>query len=1199
MVSRHEHPPAITSCLFRQIKAPYSNGGRPDPLLVQLPNSEPLVFTVGAIKSWFGQEVWRRGVDYHNSGSVLFLEFDPEEDLWFSEVEGSQRNTYEVEIPRTAKSAYDASCTCPVAPACKHVAATLLEIINEGEISAFPAMPPAVSQSSHQVASWLAEVSAASKAPPSVLPSQAGDGHDLRFLLSMRGRSSLPRLIPTLVYRNKNGTFSKRKPRHVDYRAYYDPEIRAAASTEAIGWLRRLELLTISEAGYRYAPAQSTADLQDMAPLLAEIAQAGKLHHEDVLRSPLRFEEAAAIKVSWTLAEDGTQAPHLCLDDETPTLLLRTDPALWFSPAKGALGYAKLDLSPALLERLASAPPLRPEDLIGAEALFDRLGIAKTHWPKPVQRKSLVGQKPKPYLVLSGVTGSSRRKSRSHYSYYYNAPPVTVPALSLSFDYDGRLVPADGEKTFSFAKGSELWTLERDQAAEKSAIDTLHRAGALDPRELSDIVVQQSDVPGLFFLRPPEAFDVWSLQEAFQERGKKRSRKRAQDEDSAFLLTYQGGSLQGRTHPKSSLEFIAKTLPDLQRQGWDIRLHPSWPIEKPASPSEVTARLSKTGSGLLNLDFMASGDEGAFDLAPLVTEIIRLLPLTKFGDLERGFDLEKALGPSPIRLCVKGDDALYIEPAILAQIIQGVLKHAAPLKPFHPAEAGRYHNLAESVEDLGVPLLGDADLLASALKLQRLGERDPAPAPSSFRGLLRPYQLVGYRWMRDLYETGFGGVLADDMGLGKTIEVLAFLADLHLHQKSPLPSLVLAPTSVVNAWKRAAEAFTPDLTVEVLHGLDRHGKLDSADRSHVYVTTYALLSRDIAALRAQPWAAVIADEAQAVKNPASQTAKRLRELKAQLRLAVTGTPVENSLTDLWSLFDWIVPGLVGNKEQFGKLYRGPIEKDGSASAQARLNARTKPFILRRTKAEVEIDLPPKTEIIETVPLGKDQKILYESVRLARHAEVREIISAKGVQASQISIFAALLQLRQVACDPRLLKLAANAAPASAKFDRLFELLEALLSEGRRVIVFSQFVEMLKLIRAEVVTRGWRHHWLDGSTTRRDKVVDAFQRGEAELFLISLKAGGAGLTLTAADTVILYDPWWNPQVERQAMDRVHRIGQDKPVFTYRLVAEGTVEQTIHELQAKKQAISDALLDGGSTSGAALTQEDLDALFKPLI
>lgn len=1165
---------------------------------MRIPISEPGVFTVGAIKSWFGQETWRRGVEYHNSGAVLFVEFETEEDLWFSEVEGSRSNIYEVEIPRTAKSAYDASCTCPVGPACKHVTAALLQIINEGETSAALAMPPIISQSSRLVTAWLAEVSAAAEAPPRVICTPVVEGLDLRFLLRVRGPYSHPRIIPTLVYRKKNGSISKRKPKQVDYRAFFDPEIRAASSTEALGWLRRLELMSISDAAYRYSPAQSTSDLQDMAPLLAEIAKAGKLYYEDIQLPALRFEEAAAIKLSWTLAVDGTQAPYLCLDDETPTILIRTDPALWFSPAKGALGYAKLDLSPALLERLASAPPLRPDDLVVAEALFDRLGVAKAYRPKPVQRKSLIGKKPQPYLVLSGVPGLSREKFRRRYGYYYNAPPLTVPALSLSFNYDGRLVPADGEKSFSFAKDAELWTLERDQAAEKSAIATLHRAGALEPRELTEIVVQQSNVPGILFLRPPEAFDAWSLQEEFQERGKKRRKKRAQYEDSAMVLSYGGGTLQGKTLPKSTLEFIAKTLPDLQRQGWEIRLHPSWPIDKPATRSEVTARLSRTGSGFLTLDFLASGDLGAFDLGPLVTEIIRLLPLTQSGNLEPGFDLDKALGPAPIRLCVKGDEAVYIEPAILSEIIRGVLKHGAPLKPFHPAEAGRYRNLAGGVEDLGVTLLGDADLLASAQKLQRLGDRDPAPAPSSFHGLLRPYQLVGYRWMRDLHHTGFGGVLADDMGLGKTIEVLAFLTDLHLHQNNPLPSLVIAPTSVVSAWKKAADAFTPDLKVDVLHGLGRHGRLDSGDPCHVYITTYALLSRDIASLREQPWAAVIADEAQAVKNPASQTAKRLRELKVELRLAVTGTPVENSLNDLWSLFDWIVPGLLGNKEQFGKLYRAPIEKEGSAYAQARLNARTKPFVLRRTKAEVELDLPPKTEIIETVPLGKEQKILYESVRLARHAEVREIISAKGVQASQISIFAALLQLRQVACDPRLLKSVTPASPGSAKFDRLFELLDALLSEGRRVIVFSQFVEMLKLIRAEVVARGWRHQWLDGSTTRRDKVVDAFQKGEAELFLVSLKAGGAGLTLTAADTVILYDPWWNPQVERQAMDRVHRIGQDKPVFTYRLVAEGTVEQTIHELQAKKQAISDALLDGGSTSGAALTQEDLDALFKPL-
>jgi SNF2 family DNA or RNA helicase len=309
--------------------------------------------------------------------------------------------------------------------------------------------------------------------------------------------------------------------------------------------------------------------------------------------------------------------------------------------------------------------------------------------------------------------------------------------------------------------------------------------------------------------------------------------------------------------------------------------------------------------------------------------------------------------------------------------------------------------------------------------------------------------------------------------------------------------------------------------------------------------------------------------------------------------------MENSLQDLWTLFDWLIPGLLGDRKAFNARFRTPIERQGDAAAQAELNARIRPFLLRRTKAEVAADLPEKIEITELVPLGDSQRGLYEAIRVTMDARVREAIARKGLAASRITILDALLKLRQACCDPALLKQnGARPVTDSAKRARLMEMLEPLIAEGRRVLVFSQFVAMLRLIEADVKARGWDYAWLTGETQNREEVVSRFQAGRVPLFLISLKAGGVGLTLTAADTVILYDPWWNPAVERQAMDRTHRIGQDRTVFVFRLIAEGAVEQAIAALQSRKQALADALFEGGAQGPLDLTQADLAALFGPL-
>jgi SNF2 family DNA or RNA helicase len=452
--------------------------------------------------------------------------------------------------------------------------------------------------------------------------------------------------------------------------------------------------------------------------------------------------------------------------------------------------------------------------------------------------------------------------------------------------------------------------------------------------------------------------------------------------------------------------------------------------------------------------------------------------------------------------------------------------------------------------------------------------------------------------MGSLLEAGFGGVLADDMGLGKTLQVLVLL-QARREAGAPGPALLIVPTSLLHSWQTQAAQFTPELRQVVLHGPGRADLRDAALQADLVVTTYPLLVRDRDWLAGQDWPLVILDEAQTLKNPASQMAKTLREIPAKGRLALTGTPLENSLQDLWTLIDWVNPGLLGDRKRFQSLFRTPIEKHGDAAAQARLNRRLRPFLLRRTKDEVAAELPAKTEILDRVELPKPQQSLYETVRSAMDARVREAIAKRGVAAARITVLDALLKLRQVCCDPSLVKTAAaRSVTDSAKRARLRVLLAELVAEGRRVLVFSQFVEMLRLIEADLAEAGIASLSLTGQTKDRARVLDGFARGDAPVFLLSLKAGGVGLTLTEADTVILYDPWWNPAVERQAMDRTHRIGQDQPVFVHRLVAAGTVEEKILDMQARKQALADALFDDGAAAETLLDEATLQDLFAPL-
>lgn len=520
------------------------------------------------------------------------------------------------------------------------------------------------------------------------------------------------------------------------------------------------------------------------------------------------------------------------------------------------------------------------------------------------------------------------------------------------------------------------------------------------------------------------------------------------------------------------------------------------------------------------------------------------------------------------------------------------------------SQAGRIQELLEAVGKAQVSE-GAKDLFG---KLRNVDEIKVVKKPRNLKAQLRPYQEQGFQWLWFLHEIGSGGILADDMGLGKTVQTIALLlavksavekaaaAEGKGDGKKAFKALIVAPTSVVTNWERELDKFAPSMTHMVWHGLDRKARTDELEDADVVITSYALLRRDEALLAGLDLRYAILDEAQNIKNPLSATARAAKRLKADRRLALSGTPIENRLSEIWSIFDFVSPGLLGPLDKFEERYARPIDQ-GDAKAAARLRATIHPFILRRTKAEVAKDLPEKIETDQFCELTGEQTSLYAAVLKEVRAQVMGEVERQGMAKSQIQILAGLTRLRQAACDPRLLGLPRQFGDEdSGKLVALRELIQTSIAGGHRVLVFSQFVSMLTLIRAAMEEDGVAYEYLDGSTKDRLAHVENFQREDGPpVFLISLKAGGAGLNLTAADTVIHFDPWWNPAVEDQATDRAHRIGQTRVVTTYRLIAKGTIEEKILELGGKKRELVGAVLSEDVGGAKKLTKGDLEDLF----
>ncbi|HEY4414178.1 MAG TPA: SNF2-related protein [Verrucomicrobiae bacterium] len=671
------------------------------------------------------------------------------------------------------------------------------------------------------------------------------------------------------------------------------------------------------------------------------------------------------------------------------------------------------------------------------------------------------------------------------------------------------------------------------------------------------------------------------------------SAARSRLQRSGFAAPDAQGKMQ-LTGQSAVLNFLAREFPKLQRE-WNVTLDEQLENRTLKNIERVEPQFQITSSGVQ-----------WFDLGVVFS--------ASTGETFSQADIQRLILSGQNHTRLKNGKMAVIDTGAVEEL-QEVLLDCAPQQN---ATGYRINNVQAGFLEATLRQHGDWKVAAPSAWRDRAAKQSgeaklACPPLGPLESVLRPYQKQGVAWLQFLRTNGFGGILADEMGLGKTLQTLAFLHSLRngewgMANASSLasnsnpqsaicnPHLIVCPTSLVFNWVAEVKKFTPHLKVLALHGPERHAKFAGIATSDIVVTSYALIRRDAEKYRGQEFDTVVLDEAQHIKNRQTQNAQAVKAVKSQHRLVLTGTPMENSVLDLWSIFDFLMPGYLGSAKDFRERYELPIAKEKNKEAQARLARRLKPFLLRRLKKEVAADLPAKLEQVSFCELTSEQRGVYQQVIEASRKEVLEATGEQGLAKSRIVVLTALLRLRQICCDLRLLQLAdTKPAGASGKLELFGELLEEVIDGGHRALVFSQFTGMLALLKEKLTAEKIEFCYLDGSTTNRAAVVEKFQTNTTiPIFLISLKAGGVGLNLTGADTVIHFDPWWNPAAEDQATDRAHRIGQTKVVTSYKLITRDTVEEKILALQNRKREIIQATIGGEEEFAAALSWDEIQEL-----
>lgn len=642
-------------------------------------------------------------------------------------------------------------------------------------------------------------------------------------------------------------------------------------------------------------------------------------------------------------------------------------------------------------------------------------------------------------------------------------------------------------------------------------------------------------------------------------------------------------------HLGQDITSFAPMLLALKKAGWSVVFDTGFHLNRTVSDDWFVSINSENDANWFDLALGVRVDGERVNLLPYLVKAL------KSGDWQ--------LDQGRVTLLLDNGQHVGIEHETVQHIVQTLTEL---YQPQNLTESGqlrldkRQLVRMQQLESKQIPTpghwMGDAVLKQKAMELQAVNGLSKVPTPKGLQATLRDYQSTGLAWLQFLRVQGLGGILADDMGLGKTLQTLAHVLTEKNSGAMTTPCLVVAPTSLLGNWLSEAHTFTPALNTLLMVGKDRHDHLGLIAETDLVITSYGTLARDHTLYKDITWHAVILDEAQAIKNHKTLNAKVVKKLNAKQKLCLSGTPIENHLGELWSLFDFLMPGFLGTHQQFQQLYQWPIEKDKDPDRLQALKMRVGPLMLRRRKDQVAKELPDKMEMVTQLSLGEAQANVYESIRLSMSEEIQ-----KASQRNQTMVVSnALLRLRQVCCHPALLNLDATQETASVKMDWLTTMVPHLVEEGRRILLFSSFTKMLALIEQAFADLGISTLKLTGQTpsAQRPGLIEKFQSGKADVFLISLKAGGAGLNLTAADTVIQFDPWWNPAAEQQAADRAHRIGQNKQVFVYQLITQGTVEEKIHNMQKHKQQLADGMWQQQQTMSALLKSQNWETIFAPI-
>ncbi|MFM0672859.1 DEAD/DEAH box helicase [Paraburkholderia sediminicola] len=867
-------------------------------------------------------------------------------------------------------------------------------------------------------------------------------------------------------------------------------------------------------------------------------------------------------RIEWEPLADERLRPVLCTEPRA-SMVLPTEPVWYVDGVANEAGIVQSSLPFQQLPDYLAMPPISlAEAPLVASVLREiapELPLPPTHDASAIR---VIDVEPVPVLSLnSHALPSSTSKAGLRQS-------GAVELAGVSFDYDGVSINVDSSVTLVPMPGGDVIHIRRRYEAEKKRLLELRKTGL---QKVPTSRVYASRLLPDTMLGLPDA-EAWSA-------------------------------------------FVNDAVPELVSKGWRVTMAPEFRYNV-IEIDAIEGTAHQAGDGWFDLEMGIRIGERNVRLEPLLADLFRRDRRWLNGALESIADDE------PIELKTEENKRLRLRADRLKPVVRvlvdlfdalgGSLADGAPLR-VASVDAGRL----EALNGTGRwQFRGEDSIRQLAQRLQAGPGLREVPVPRGLKAELRTYQHQGLNWMQFLREQNLAGVLADDMGLGKTVQTLAHILAEKEAGRLTRPALIVVPTTLVHNWREEARRFAPELKVLVLNGPQRKERFEQIAEHELILTTYALLWRDQKVLAEHDYHLLILDEAQYVKNATTKAAQAIRGLRARHRLCLTGTPLENHLGELWSQFDFLLPGFLGSQKDFTKRWRNPIEKNGDGVRRALLARRIRPFMLRRRKDEVAKELPAKTTILCSVDLEGAQRDLYETVRTAMQEKVRAAVSAQGLARSHIIVLDALLKLRQVCCDPRLvrtLKAAGEAgdkrdktdrvekgarAMRSAKLDLLLSMLPELIEEGRRVLLFSQFTGMLSLIAEALEEAAIPYVLLTGDTTDRVTPVERFQQGEVPLFLISLKAGGVGLNLTAADTVIHYDPWWNPAAENQATDRAHRLGQDKPVFVYKLIAAGSIEEKIVELQEQKAGLADSILSEDAAGAAKFSDDDLDALFAPM-